>query len=59
MRSLDLIPLYRSVIGADLMARMLDGVDFTDNNSYPPYNIEIVDENRYKNYIGSSGFHPG
>lgn len=56
MRSLDLTPLYRSVIGADRMARMLDGVDFTDNNSYPPYNIEVVDENRYRITLALAGF---
>ncbi len=56
MRSLDLTPLYRSVIGADRMARMLDGVDFADNNSYPPYNIEVVDENRYRITLALAGF---
>jgi len=56
MRTLDLTPLYRSVIGADRMARMIDGVDFTDNNSYPPYNIEVVDENRYRITLALAGF---
>ena len=57
MRTLDLTPLYRSVIGADRMARMLDGVDLTDTNgSFPPYNIEVVDENRYRITLALAGF---
>ena len=57
MRTLDLTPLYRSVIGADRMARMLDGVDFADNNnSFPPYNIEVVDENQYRITLALAGF---
>lgn len=56
MRTLDLSPLYRSVIGADRMARMLDSVDYTDNNSFPPYNIEVVDENRYRITLALAGF---
>lgn len=57
MRTLDLTPLYRSVIGADRMARMLDSIDATDNsNSFPPYNIEVVDENRYRITLALAGF---
>jgi len=57
MRTLDLTPLYRSVIGADQMARMLDKIDSTEKtNSYPPYNIEVVDENRYRITLALAGF---
>ena len=33
MRTLDFSPLYRTVIGADRMARMLDAVDKESNLS--------------------------
>lgn len=57
MRTLDLTPLYRSVIGADRMARMLDSVDTTESGtSFPPYNIEVVDENRYRITLALAGF---
>ena len=57
MRTLDLTPLYRSVIGADRMARMLDGIDTNEtSNSFPPYNIEVVDENRYRITLALAGF---
>ena len=57
MRTLDLTPLYRSVIGADQMARMLDKIDSSESaNSFPPYNIEVVDENRYRITLALAGF---
>lgn len=57
MRTLDLTPLYRSVIGADRMASMLNSIDATDTkNSFPPYNIEVVDENRYKISLALAGY---
>lgn len=57
MRTLDLTPLYRSVIGADQMARMLDKIDSSETaNSFPPYNIEVVDENRYRITLALAGF---
>lgn len=56
MRTLDFSPLYRTVIGADRMARMLDAVDNESNTGYPPYNIEVVDENQYRITLALAGF---
>ena len=56
MRTLDFSPLYRTVIGADRMARMLDAVDNDSNTGYPPYNIEVVDENQYRITLALAGF---
>lgn len=56
MRTLDLSPLYRTVIGADRMARMLDTVEKESNSGYPPYNIEVVDENQYRITLALAGF---
>jgi len=56
MRTLDFSPLYKTVIGADRMARMLDAVDKESNAGYPPYNIEVVDENQYRITLALAGF---
>lgn len=56
MRTLDFSPLYRTVIGADRMARMLDAVEKESNTGYPPYNIEVVDENEYRITLALAGF---
>lgn len=59
MATIDLTPLYRSSIGFDRMARLLDSAMRSDNNSaggYPPYNIEVVGENRYAITLAVAGF---
>lgn len=59
MATIDLTPLYRSSIGFDRMARLLDSAMRADNNSaggYPPYNIEVVGENRYAITLAVAGF---
>ncbi len=54
--SLDLSPLYRSAIGFDRMARMLDAAATDSKPSYPPYNVELVEENRYRISMAVAGF---
>ena len=45
----DLTPLYRSTVGFDRLANMLDQVPSLEgNNGYPPYNIERKNENEYE-----------
>ncbi|WP_111638669.1 Hsp20 family protein [Marinomonas shanghaiensis] len=58
MNSIDLSPLYRSSIGFDRLASLLDSALTTDNVSagYPPYNIEVVDDNRYAISLALAGF---
>ena len=57
MRStLDLSPLYRSAIGFDRMARLLDSAVADSKPSYPPYNVELVEENRYRITMAVAGF---
>jgi molecular chaperone IbpA len=57
MTGLDLTPLYRSSIGFDRMASLLDSALRSDTaNGYPPYNIEVVDENAYSISIAVAGF---
>jgi molecular chaperone IbpA len=57
MRSFDLTPLFRSTIGFDRLADMLDSVSQVDaGQSYPPYNIERTDENHYQISLAVAGF---
>lgn len=57
MRSFDLTPLFRSTVGFDRLADMLDSVGQYDSSaSYPPYNIERNDENHYRISLAVAGF---
>jgi molecular chaperone IbpA len=57
MRSFDLTPLFRSTIGFDRLADMLDSVQQFDSGvSYPPYNIERTAENHYRISLAVAGF---
>lgn len=57
MRSYDLTPFYRTAIGFDRLAKMLNESQRNENEiSYPPYNIELVDENAYKIVMAVAGF---
>lgn len=57
MRTFDFAPLYRSAIGFDRFADILDNMQRADAQpSYPPYNIELVDENKYQITMAVAGF---
>ena len=58
MRSIDLSPLYRSSVGFDRLASMLDQVMTHDvgTASYPPYNIEKTGDDAYRISIAVAGF---
>ena len=58
MRNVDLTPLYRSTVGFDRLASMLDQVMSHDVSapSYPPYNIEKLGENEYRITLAVAGF---
>jgi molecular chaperone IbpA len=59
MRTVDFSPLYRSVVGFDRLAALLDQAATQDSASgYPPYNIERTDENAYRIEIAVAGFRP-
>jgi len=60
MRStIDFSPLYHSAIGFDRMASLLDSVARDAKPSYPPYNIEQLDENDYRITMAVAGFTEG
>jgi len=57
MRTYDFSPLYRSAIGFDRLAQLFDQAQRADGQpSYPPYNIELVEENRYRITMAVAGF---
>ncbi len=57
MRTYDMTPLYRSTIGFDrLFNDLFDNVNKLDGSGYPPYNIEVQDENNYLITLAVAGF---
>ena len=56
--NLDLTPLFRTSVGFDRMAQMMNQAHRIDQNnaSYPPYNIETLDENKYQITLALAGF---
>ncbi|WP_439100759.1 Hsp20 family protein [Congregibacter sp.] len=54
--TIDFSPLYHSAIGFDRMASLLDSVARDSKPSYPPYNIEQVEENQYRITMAVAGF---
>ncbi len=58
MRNFDFSPLYRSAIGFDRMANLLDSLSRTEQvqPSYPPYNIELTGEDQYRITMAVAGF---
>lgn len=55
MRTFDLTPLYRSAIGFDRLAQLLEQ-RADAQPSYPPYNIELVSEDEYRIVMALAGF---
>ena len=59
MRTYDFSPLYRSAVGFDRLAGLLESAARTSQeNGWPPYNIETTGENAYRIEIAVAGFSP-
>jgi molecular chaperone IbpA len=57
MRNIDLSPLYRSFIGFDHLASMIDTASKNEKQiAYPPYNIELLAEDKYRITMAVAGF---
>lgn len=58
MNAIDLTPLYRSSIGFDRLGSLLTSALNAEAStvSYPPYNIEVLDEKRYVISLAVAGF---
>lgn len=55
--STDFSPLYRSYIGFDHLAGLIDKASRADKQpSYPPYNIELLAEDKYRITMAIAGF---
>lgn len=54
----DLTPLYRSSVGFDRLARMLDEAASFETPAYPPYNIERLSDDEYRITMAVAGFSP-
>ncbi len=55
----DLSPLHRSTVGFARLFNLLDGAADAPSQSYPPYNIERLDENEYRITMAVAGFAEG
>ena len=63
MRSYDFSPLYRSAVGFDRLANLLESASRTDAAGWPPYNIETLSKEEdgsasYRVEIAVAGFKP-
>ena len=59
MTGLDFAPLFRTAIGFDRVARLMDAATAaTEAPSYPPYNIERTGEDSYRLVVAVAGFRP-
>ncbi len=58
MRPFDFAPLYRSTVGFDRLAQLMDNVAGFDGDTpaYPPYNIERLGETEYRITMAVAGF---
>ena len=58
MRTYDFTPLYRSFVGFDRMANLIDSAaqHASAGSSYPPYNVAQLSENAYRIELAVAGF---
>jgi len=55
--STDFSPLYRSFIGFDHLAGLIDKASRSEKqSSYPPYNVELLAEDQYRITMAVAGF---
>lgn len=61
MNTIDFTPLYRSSIGFDRLATLLDNAMRSEVSpgGYPPYNIEALEDDRYTITLALAGFDKG
>lgn len=59
MRTVDLTPLYRSIVGFDRMASQIEFAARQDVSAgWPPYNIENTGQDAYRIELAVAGFAP-
>jgi molecular chaperone IbpA len=59
MTTFDFAPLFRTAIGFDRLARLMDtAASAPETSSYPPYNIEKTGDDTYRLTMAVAGFRP-
>ena len=58
MRTYDFSPLFRSTIGFDRLFDLAETAQRGTEDSYPPYNIERLAQDRYQITLAVAGFSP-
>src|SRR6201994_3275754 len=58
MRTVDFSPFFRSAIGFDRLFDLAEAAQRVGEESYPPYNIERIDEDRFQISVALAGFSP-
>ncbi len=58
MTTFDLTPLFRTAIGFDRLARVVNSAAASAEMTYPPYNIEKTGEDAYRLTMAVAGFGP-
>jgi molecular chaperone IbpA len=59
MRTIDLTPLYRTIVGFDRMANLIEAGSRLDAApGWPPYNIEQTGQDAYRIELAVAGFGP-
>lgn len=58
MRTFDFTPLYKSAVGFDRLANLLEAANVYEQSQpgYPPYNIELTGEHKYRISMAVAGF---
>lgn len=58
MRTYDFTPLYRSFVGFDRMASLIDTAaqQVDKSSAYPPYNVAQIDDDNYRIELAVAGF---
>ena len=56
--ALDFAPLFRTAIGFDRLAHLMDMAQDTSVPGYPPYNIEKTADDQYRLTMAVAGFGP-
>lgn len=58
MRNFDLTPYRRSTVGFDRIFDFIENSTRPQHDNYPPFNIERIDQDRYRVTLAVAGFKP-
>ncbi len=56
MRTIDLSPLYRSIVGIDRLVDLMESTNRGETGGYPPFNVEDTGEDTYRIEVAVAGF---